>query len=85
MRRLFHKNKELILEEVLEVKGLMQLLMKHRNTGRKWTGDELKEIKFHLRQISKAVPVLIVFMLPFGSFFLPLLAEVIDRRKDRRP
>lgn len=32
------KNREFILAEVLAAKGLMALLMKHRNTGLKWTG-----------------------------------------------
>ncbi len=83
-KRLIIKNKEFILTEVLAVKGLMSLLMKNRNTGEKWTRDEKREIKNHLRNISKMVPVIIVFLLPMGSLFLPFLAEVLDRRNKRR-
>ncbi len=78
------KNKEFLLSEVLAVKGLMQLLMKNRNTGEKWTKEEIREIKFHLKHLSKMVPVIIVFLLPGGSLMLPFLAEVLDRRKTIR-
>ena len=83
-KRLITKNREFILREVLAVKGLMYLLMKNRNSGEKWTKEEKMEIKNHLRDISKVVPVIIVFLLPGGSLFLPFLAEVLDRRKKRR-
>jgi len=84
-KRLVTTNKALILEEVLAVKGLMQLLMKQRNTDQRWTKEEKREIKNHLKSISKIVPALIIFLLPGGSLLLPLLAEVLDRRKTRRP
>jgi hypothetical protein len=77
-------NRTFILNEVLEVKGLMRLLMKTRNTDEKWTKDEIKEIKGHLKNISKIVPVIIIFLLPAGTLLLPILAEVLDRRKTRR-
>jgi hypothetical protein len=83
---LLMKNKAFLLGQVLAVQGLMQLLMKNRNTGEKWSREEIKEIKRHLRHISKMVPVIIVFLLPGGSLLLPFLAEVLDRRKTiRRP
>lgn len=83
-KRLIVKNKAFILEEVLAVKGLMQLLMKQRNTDQKWTKEEKREIKNHLKSISKVIPALIIFLLPGGSLLLPVLAEVLDRRKIRR-
>ncbi|HAP67629.1 MAG TPA: hypothetical protein DCQ99_07605 [Nitrospinae bacterium] len=79
-KRLFISNKTFILHEVLEVQGLMHMLMKHHNTGEKWTRDEVTEIKMHLKEISRAVPALVIFMLPGGSLLLPFLAEAIDRR-----
>jgi cob(I)alamin adenosyltransferase len=81
-RRLIIKNKKLILEQVLAVKGLIQLLMKQRNTNQEWTREEIKEIKKHLKNISKVVPALLVFLLPGGSLLLPFLAEILDRRKE---
>lgn len=86
LKTMIARNKELILSQVLAAKGLMRLLMKNRNTGEKWTRDEIREIRAHLRHIAMLVPGLIIFMLPGGSLLLPLLAEVLDRRKKiRRP
>jgi len=84
LKTLLMKNKDFLLSQVLAVKGLMQLLMKDRNTGKKWTKEEINEIKTHLRHISKMVPIIIVFLLPGGSLMLPFLAEVLDRRKTIR-
>lgn len=83
-KKMFTENREFILKEVLSVKGLFHLLMKHRNTGQKWTIEELKEIRLHLRNISRIIPVVIIFLLPGGSFLLPFLVEVIDRRTNSR-
>ena len=77
-------NKQAILMEVLAIQGLMQLLMKIRNTDEKWTREERKEIRRHLRNIAKIVPTVALFSLPGGSFLLSILAEVLDRRKIRR-
>ena len=84
LKRLILINKEAILLEVLSISGLMQLLMKARNTDETWTKEERKEIKKHLKNIAKIVPAIAIFSLPGGSFLLPILAEVLDRRKTRR-
>jgi hypothetical protein len=83
-KRLIVKNREFILTEVLAVKGLMQLLMKSRNTGERWTRAELREIRTHLWHLSHMVPVILLIVLPGGSLLLPFLAEVLDRRKVKR-
>jgi hypothetical protein len=85
LKRLIIVNKETILMEILAIKGLMQLLMKTRNTDGKWTREEKKEIKRHLINIAKIIPAVAIFALPGGSFLLPMLAEALDRRKTRRP
>jgi hypothetical protein len=84
VKRLIIINKEAILMEVLAIGGLMQLLMKIRNTDEKWTREEKKEIKRHLKNIAKIIPAVALFSLPGGSFLLPILAEALDRRKVRR-
>jgi hypothetical protein len=84
VRKLIMKNRAFILQEVLAVKGLMQLLMKSRNTDQPWTKEEKKEIRKHLRNISKMVPVIVIFILPGGTLLLPFLAEILDRRKKKR-
>lgn len=83
-KKLILANKEAILGEVLSIRGLMQLLMKTRNTGESWTREERKEIRRHLRQVAKIIPAVVIFSLPGGAFLLPFLAEVLDRRKKRR-
>ena len=84
LKRLILIHKEAILMEVLSIKGLMQLLMKTRNTDEKWTREEKKEIRKHLSNIAKIIPAIAIFALPGGSFLLPILTEVLDRRKARR-
>ncbi len=84
LKRLININKEAILMEVLAIRGLMQLLMKTRNTDEKWTREEKKEVKRHLKNIAKILPAIAIFSLPGGSLLLPILAEVLDRRKTRR-
>ena len=58
--------------------------MKIRNTDEKWTREERKEIKRHLKNVAKIIPAVALFSLPGGSFLLPILAEALDRRKTRR-
>ena len=84
LKRLILINKEAILMEVLAIRGLIQLLMKTRNTDEKWTREEKKEIKRHLKNIAKIIPAVALFSLPGGSFLFPILAEALDRRKIRR-
>ncbi len=84
LKRLILVNKQAILMEVLSIKGLMQLLMKIRNTDEKWTGEEKKEIVRHLKNIAKTIPSIAIFSLPGGSLLLPILVEILDRRRTRR-
>ena len=84
LKRRLASHRKLILPHVLEIQGLMHLLMKVRNTGQPWTPKELREIRRHLWGIAKLVPILLVFILPGGLLFLPILAEVLDRRNTTR-
>ncbi len=84
IKKLITVNKQAILMEVLSIRGLMQLLMKVRNTDEKWTRVEKREIRIHLKNIAKIVPTVALFSLPGSSSFLPILAEALDRRKTRR-
>ena len=84
MKKHILKNRALIIKEGRYLKGFMQLLMKQRNTGEKWTEEEKTQLKFNLKHLSLYVPALIIFALPLGSLLLPILTEVLDRRdKDR--
>ncbi len=78
------KHRAMILHEARQMNGFMQLLMKQRNTGTAWTKADKTELKSYLRRMVLYVPVLLIFLLPFGMFFLPILAEIMDRRKVQR-
>jgi hypothetical protein len=80
LNRLFIANKQFLLRETVAAKGIMQLLMKNRNTGEHWTRDELKQLRRHFLSLALIFPALLIFLLPFGSLILPVLAEVLDRR-----
>jgi hypothetical protein len=84
LKRHLLKNKALILQESKHVAEFIQLLMKRRNTGAKWTGEEITRLKSHLKHLSLYVPALIIFVLPFGSLLIPVLAEILDRRDKSR-
>jgi hypothetical protein len=88
MRRYLHKllasNKNFILSQAVALNGFLQLLMKQRNTGEKWTRREKRRLKQQLKILSLSIPALIIFLLPGGGILLPILAEALDRRKEKR-
>ena len=84
LKRTISKNKSLILRESQGMHNFMILLMKQRTTGNDWTNEDIKKIKSHLIHMALYVPVLIVFLLPFGFLLLPVLAEVMDGREEIR-
>jgi hypothetical protein len=78
------KNRDLILEEARRMDGFIQLLMKQRNSGVKWTPSDKARLKEYLRRLARYAPALGIFVLPAGLLLIPLLAEVVDRRKRSR-
>jgi hypothetical protein len=84
LKRFILKHKELIFSEAQQMQGFLQLLFKQRNTDQKWTREEKKELKEHLKRLSLYIPMIIIFILPGGSLMLPVFAEILDRRKTRR-
>ena len=84
VKKQLQKNRALILQEVQCMNGFMQFLMKHTNSDEDWTKKETKQLKSCLMRLSLYVPILAIFLLPFGSIILPILAEVLDRRETKR-
>lgn len=84
LRKLLESNKKFLLDQAVAIAGFMQLLMKQRNTGQKWTRREKRLLKHQLKTMSLSIPALIIFLLPGGGILLPILAEVLDRRKEKR-
>ncbi len=85
LKRMLGRYKDLIYSEAGTMRGFMILLMKPRNTGIPWTREEVRLLKAYIRHLAPYVPFVIIFLLPFGSLLLPAMAEVLDRRRSRRP
>ena len=81
-RDLTNREKKYLLNEILQVKGLMPLLMKPRNKQH-WTMEDKAELQIHLRRLSNISPYLVVLALPGSFILLPALAWWLDRRRHR--
>lgn len=77
------RERDRLLAEVLRIKGLMPLLMKHRN-GQRWTPAERRELKSQFKALGEISPYLIVLVLPGSFVLIPMLAWWIDRRRIQR-
>lgn len=82
VRELTEREKRHLLNEILQVRGLMPLLMKQRNRGR-WSPEDRAELRMHLRRLSNLSPYLVVLALPGSFLLLPALAWWLDRRRNR--
>ena len=72
-----------IYNELSQVRGLIQILMKRRN-GEQWSREERELLLRNLRAISNLSPYLAPILMPGGMLVLPLLAWWIDRRSKGR-
>jgi hypothetical protein len=81
-RDLTAREKRHLLNEILQVRGLMPLLMKQRNKGR-WSMEDRAQLRIHLRRLSNLSPYLVVLALPGSFILLPALAWWLDRRRTR--
>jgi len=72
-----------LLAEFVKIRGLMPLLMKHRN-GDPWSRGERIELQEQLRALAHLSPYLVVLMLPGSFALLPVLAWWLDRRRQHR-
>jgi hypothetical protein len=84
LKRFLLKNQDRMFREARQMEGFLHLLFKQRNTARKWTKEEKKKIRGYLKRSSLYMPIMIIFLLPGGLLLLPLLAEILDRRRSRR-
>lgn len=77
------RERDLVLAEFVKVRGLMPLLMKHRN-GDRWTRDDRAELLAQMRALAHLSPYLVILALPGSFALLPVLAWWLDRRRHRR-
>jgi hypothetical protein len=82
VRDLSVRERQRLMGEIVQVRGLMPLLMKPRNKQR-WTRDDKAQIAAHLRRLTKLSPYLVVLVMPGGLLALPVLAWWLDRRRLR--
>jgi hypothetical protein len=69
--------------DVVRMRGLMPLLMKHRNGGL-WTPEEKNELLHQMRILSRVSPYLLFLLLPGSALLLPAYAWWLDRRRNAR-
>lgn len=74
--------RELVVD-LVRMRGLMPLLMKHRNGGT-WTSGERAELLAQLRILSRVSPYLLFLLLPGSALLLPGYAWWLDRRRKPR-
>ena len=76
------REKQRLVSEISQVRGLMPLLMKRRNRQR-WTREDQALLNVHLRRLSGLSPYLLILVMPGGFLALPALAWWLDRRRLR--
>ena len=84
IKKALFNSKEILFYESRQMQGFMQLLMKPKNTGERWSHEDRRELKNYFKYMSVYIPFLIVFLMPGGLFFLPIFSSILDRRRVKR-
>lgn len=79
---LTQREKQRLLAEIQQTRGLMPILMKPRN-GLQWTREDRMEMRGHFNRLSRLSPYLVLVVMPGGFFMLPVFAWWLDRRRNR--
>ncbi|MEL7533259.1 MAG: LETM1 domain-containing protein [Bacteroidota bacterium] len=77
MRILVRKNQKRIIKEIQESRELVVLLQK--STRKPLTAKEKEKVRTQLLDILRAIPAFAIFMLPGGSFTLPILLRILPK------
>ncbi|HYD59606.1 MAG TPA: hypothetical protein VEC35_04590 [Noviherbaspirillum sp.] len=78
-----NRERERLRTEMAEMRGLMHLLMKQRN-GYRWTEQDRRKIRVHLRKLAALSPYMVLFLSPGGFLAWPVLAWWLDKRRQKR-
>jgi len=79
---LTQREKQHLLSELQQTRGLIPILMKQRN-GQRWTVDERIQLRAHFSRLSQLSPYLVLVVMPGGFLILPVFAWWLDRRRLR--
>ncbi len=80
VRSLTHREKQRLIGELQQTRGLMPILMKQRN-GQRWSKEDKALLRGHVRRLSGLSPYLVLIVMPGGFFVLPVFAWWLDRRR----
>jgi len=75
MIKILGRNKDKLVKELNESKELLQLIRK--STTQELTKEEKDAVKTQFLDIVRTMPSLAIFMLPGGTFLLPIILKVI--------
>lgn len=76
------REKQRLLGEMQQARGLMPILMKQRN-GQRWTAEDRAHLRDHFNRLSRLSPYLVLVIMPGGFLVLPVFAWWLDRRRLR--
>lgn len=77
VQQLLIRNKKRLVQEILESKELMSLLVK--STTRDLDAAEKKKVRKQLMDVFKSIPSLTIFLLPGGGIMLPIVIKFIPK------
>lgn len=76
------REKQHLLGQIQQTRGLMPILMKPRN-GKQWSAEDRAELRDHFNRLSRLSPYLVLVVMPGGFLALPVFAWWLDRRRLR--
>lgn len=79
---LTQREKQRLLAEMQQTRGVMPILMKPRN-GQRWSSEDRRLLRDQLGRLSRLSPYLVLVVMPGGFFMLPVFAWWLDRRRTR--
>lgn len=79
---LTQREKQRLLAEMQQTRGVVPILMKPRN-GQRWSSEDRLLLRDHLGRLSRLSPYLVLVVMPGGFFMLPVFAWWLDRRRTR--
>ena len=79
---LTQREKQHLLSQLQQTRGLIPILMKQRN-GQRWSVEERVQLRAHFSRLSQLSPYLVLVVMPGGFLMLPVFAWWLDRRRLR--